>query len=223
MYTWEELVRLYRLTDLSMSNLQPRYNICPTTAIDVIVHGDDKHALVPMRLGLIPSWWSKPLKEMKLATFNARSDGIATKPMFRDAYKRRRCLIPASGYYEWQTIGKEKQPHYFTRADGDIVTIAGIHEAWIDEATGECIRSCSMVVTEPNLFVGDVHDRMPVVLEKGDFDAWMKGSVDQAKALMKPAAENILRRWPVSRRVNSSRADGDDHTLISEVTIGGVP
>jgi putative SOS response-associated peptidase YedK len=219
MYTWEELVRLYRLTDPFTSNLQPRYNVCPTTEIDTVVFGDDKRALVPMRWGLIPSWWSKTLKEFKLATFNARSDGIATKPMFRDAFKRRRCLIPVSGYYEWQTIGKEKQPHYFTRKDGEIVTIAGIHEAWIDILTGERIRSCSMVITEPNRLVASVHDRMPVILEKGDFETWMKGDRDEAAELMRPAAENILQRRLVSKRVNSSRADENDATLIDALSL----
>jgi putative SOS response-associated peptidase YedK len=216
MYTWEELVRLYRLTDPFMTNLQPRYNICPTTTVDVIVSGDDKRALVPMRWGLIPSWWKKSLKEMKMATFNARSDTIATKPMFRDAFKRRRCLIPASGYYEWQTIGKEKQPHYFTRKDGEIITIAGIHDAWNNPETGERLSSCSMVITEPNSFVASVHNRMPVILEKDNFDTWSKGSLDEAATLMKPAREDVLTRWSVSKRVNSSRTDENDATLIEK-------
>jgi putative SOS response-associated peptidase YedK len=97
--TWAEIVKLYRLTlDQPARNTQPRYNICPTTTIDTIVSLDGKCSLVPMRWGLIPGWWSKPLKEMKLATFNARAKTVATKPMFRDAFKSKRLLIPASGY-----------------------------------------------------------------------------------------------------------------------------
>jgi putative SOS response-associated peptidase YedK len=92
---------LYRLTlDAPARNTQPRYNICPTTTIDAVVE-EGRRELLPMRWGLVPSWWSKPLKEMKVATFNARAETVARKPVFRDAFKRTRCLIPASGYYEW--------------------------------------------------------------------------------------------------------------------------
>jgi hypothetical protein len=111
MYTWRELVALYRLTDPSPpSNLQPRYNICPTTQIDAVVEREGKRTLEQMRWGLIPSWWSKSLKEMNLATFNARAETVASKPMFRSAFKRNRCIIPASGYYEWQTLVVQGRP-----------------------------------------------------------------------------------------------------------------
>ena len=101
--TWEEIVALYRLTlDQPARNTQARYNVCPTTTIDTIVGQNNKLQLVPMRWGLAPFWWSKPLKELKLATFNARAETVAEKPFFREAFKRNRCLIPVSGYYEWQ-------------------------------------------------------------------------------------------------------------------------
>jgi putative SOS response-associated peptidase YedK len=101
--TWEEIVALYRLTlDQPPVNTRARYNVCPTTTIDTIVSADGKRTLVPMRWGLVPSWWSKPLKELKLATFNARAETVAEKAMFRSAFERTRCLIPVSGYYEWQ-------------------------------------------------------------------------------------------------------------------------
>src|SRR5579864_2017164 len=112
MYTWQELIDLYHLSVPAMTNFQPRYNICPTDTIDVVVRGGDDRALVPMRWGLIPGWWKKPLKEMRLATFNARSESIAEKPMFRDSFQKRRCLIPASGYYEWLPTPSGKQPFY---------------------------------------------------------------------------------------------------------------
>ena len=100
MYTWRELVKLYRLTDPSPpSNLQPRYNICPTTTIDAVIERDSKRVLEQMRWGLVPGWWKKPLKELRLATFNARAETVAEKPFFRSAFKHTRCLIPASGYY----------------------------------------------------------------------------------------------------------------------------
>jgi putative SOS response-associated peptidase YedK len=216
-YTWAQIHAMYSLTS-GTSNLQPRYNICPTTEVDVVVRGDDERTLMPMRWGLIPGWWKKPLKEFKLATFNARAETIAEKPMFRDSFKKRRCLIPASGYYEWLTVGKEKQPYYFTRADGQPMTIAAVQDGWIDPATSEALRGCAMVITEPNKFVTEVHDRMPVILEPKNFEQWEKGDVKDASALMKPAAEDLLVKWPVSTRINSSQADGDDATLIAKLS-----
>lgn len=126
-------------------------NICPTTDVDVVVRGGDERALVAMRWGIIPGWWSKPLKEMRLATFNARAESVAQKPMFRDSFKRRRCLMPAPGYYEWHGTPEGKQPYFFTRRDGQVMTIAGLQDGWVDPAAGgEVIRSCAMIITEPN-------------------------------------------------------------------------
>src|SRR5271169_1086111 len=114
--TWEELVRLYRLTlDQPLWNTRTRYNVRPTELIDTIVLHDGQRELMSMRWGLIPSWWSKPIK---LAAFNARAETIVEMPFFRDAFKRTRCLIPVSGYYEWQNTPGGKQPWYFTARDG---------------------------------------------------------------------------------------------------------
>jgi putative SOS response-associated peptidase YedK len=212
-HTWADIYRLYRLIS-EPSNVQPRFNICPTDAIDVAVQGDDTRVLMPMRWGLIPGWWQKPLKEMRLATFNARAETIAEKPMFRDSFKRRRCLIPASGYYEWAATPEGKQPYYFTLRDGPVMTIAGIQDAWNDPQSGERIRSCAMVITEPNKVVAEVHDRMSVILDAKDFEQWEHGNEKDAASLMKPAGEEVLQKWPVSKRVNSSKAPDDDPTLI---------
>jgi hypothetical protein len=156
---------------------------------------------------------------MRLATFNARAESIATKPMFRDSFNRRRCLMPASGYYEWQDTPSGKQPYYFTRRDGQVMTLAAIHDTWTDRTTKVALRSCSMVITEPNRFVAEMHDRMPVILEAKDFEQWERGDVKDAAALMKPAGEDVLQKWPVSRRVNSSRAADDDAALIDKVEL----
>jgi putative SOS response-associated peptidase YedK len=221
--TWPELVRLYRLTlDAPARNTQPRYNICPTTNIDAVIERDGKRELLPMRWGLIPSWWSKPLKEMKVATFNARAETVAEKPIFRDAFKRTRCLIPASGYYEWQDTPDGKQPYYFfMRRDGQPITIAGLWDAWRDKQAGETIKSSAMVITDANEFVGEVHDRMPVFLESDQFEPWLSGRA--GVELLKPAANDVLQRWPVSKRVNSSRASDEDATLIDCQVLDGGP
>jgi putative SOS response-associated peptidase YedK len=214
--TWEEIVRLYRITrDQPPRNVQTRYNICPTDPVDVVVSNDGKRTLAPMRWGLIPNWWSKPLKEMKVATFNARAETVAEKRMFRSAFENTRCLIPASGYYEWQNTPEGKQPYYFTRRDGQPITIAGLWDRWHEKPVGNVIQSCAMVITEPNQFAAQVHDRMPVILEAKDFEQWEKGDPKDAAALMKAADEDVLQRWPVSKRVNSSKAPTDDASLIA--------
>lgn len=218
MYTWEELIRLYRLTVPNvLTNLQPRYNICPTTTIDTVVEAGGKRTLEPMRWGLVPAWWSKPLKEMKMATFNARAETVTEKPMFRSAFKKNRCIIPASGYYEWKTIGKEKQPYYFTAKQAPILSIAGIWDEWTNREDGKQLKSCAMLITSPNMFVQDYHDRMPVLLRPDQIDRWL--SEESGKDVLVPAREELLQTWPVSRRVNGSRADDDDHALISEVAL----
>jgi putative SOS response-associated peptidase YedK len=155
--------------------------------------------------------------QVKMATFNARAETVETKPFFRDAFKRTRCLIPVSGYYEWQDTPTGKQPWYFTARDGSpALTTAGLWDEWRDRATGETLKSCTMIITEPNEFVAEVHDRMPALLAERDFEPWLNGSA--GVQLLKPAANDLLQRWPVSRRVNSSRAPADDPTLIDRIS-----
>jgi putative SOS response-associated peptidase YedK len=160
---------------------------------------------------------------MKLATFNARAETVATKPMFRDAFKSKRCLIPASGYYEWSGVPGNKQPYYFTRRDGQPMTFAGLSSNWKDKEAANNLLSCTMVITEPNKLAAEIHDRMPVILEAKYFEQWERGDAKDAAALLKPAGEDALQKWPVSKRVNSSRAPDDDPSLIERLDqISGV-
>jgi putative SOS response-associated peptidase YedK len=169
-YTWRGLVSLYRLTQPAV-NLQPHYNVAPTATVDTLITRETGLALVPMQWGLIPWWWKKSKREMP-ATFNARSETIAEKPMFRDAFKRSRCIIPASGYYEWKTTPTGKQPYYITAADGSPLSIAGLWDQWKDIETGEPVRSCTIIVTKANALTSEIHERMPVLLEPHQIDAW---------------------------------------------------
>jgi len=194
--------------------------VCPTDPVGTIALADGRRRFARMRFGLIPYWWNKPLRELRLATFNARAETVETKPFFRDAFKRRRCLIPLSGYYEWQYRDgpkKPPQPWYFTAADGSILTTAGLWDEWKNRETGETIRSCTMIITAPNAFVAEVHDRMPVLLRPAQFDAWLDGSA--SKDMLAPAPEDMLRRWPVSKRVNSAKAPADDPALIDRIDL----
>jgi putative SOS response-associated peptidase YedK len=217
--TWAEIVALYKLTlDRPPHNLQPRYNVCPTDPIDVVTEREGKRDFTRMRWGLVPRWWSKPLKELPAATFNARAETVETKPFFRDAFKRSRCLIPMSGYYEWQNTTGGKQPWYFTARDGSpALTAAGLWDEWKDRETGERLKSCTMIITEPNGFAAQIHDRMPAFLTEAQFTPWLSG--EAGVEYLKPAPNDYLQRWPVSKRVNSSKADAEDATLIERVEL----
>jgi putative SOS response-associated peptidase YedK len=137
--------------------------------------------------------------------------------MFRDAFRRTRCLIPASGYYEWETRADGKQPYYITPADGSVLTIAGLWSEWRDRVNDETLTTCTMIITEANSFISAIHDRMPVLLpDRQSADAWLSG--DAGLELLKPAPEDALRMWPVSRRV-SKPGNGDDPSLIEAVAI----
>ena len=144
-----------------------RYNICPTDIIDVVIERNEKRELVPMRWGLVPSWWKRPLRDFKVATFNARAETVEDKATFRFAFRRTRCLIPASGYYEWRAEAGSKQPYYFTARNGKPLTIAGLWDEWQNVETDEKLCSCTMMITKANKFVSDFHDRMPVLLASG--------------------------------------------------------
>jgi putative SOS response-associated peptidase YedK len=209
--TWEEILRLYRLTiKAPPHNLPPRYNICPTDPVDVVTERNGNRNFVRMRWGLVPSWWPKPVKELKAATFNARAETVAEKPFFgtpsdepaassphRDITSGRiprpasRALPgqPLRGYETHQ----RRWPWCFIRADGEPMTFAGLWDEWKDKATGEVLKSCTMLITEPNDFVAEVHDRMPVVLDSKDFAFWLN---DGGPALLKPAANGVLQRAP---------------------------
>ena len=190
--TWREIYELYRLTVPASPerNVQARYNICPTTTIDTVAQHGGTRELVPMRWGLVPSWWKKRAKDTP-STFNARAETVAEKPMFGAAFKRRRCLIPASGYYEWHTTPAGKQPYYFTARDGSPLTIAGLWDEWRDTETGEPLKACTMIITAANDFVGKVHDRMPVLLKPNEFDRWLAGNA--GTELLRPRPMTICK------------------------------
>lgn len=213
-YTWRELVALYRLTlDQPARNIEPRYNIAPTTTIDTVVQREGVRELVSMRWGLCPSWWKKALKDLP-ATFNARAEAVVKKPMFRAAFKTRRCIIPASGYYEWKATAEGKQPHFVSAADGRPLSIAGLWEEWRDPQSKEPLKSCTIIVCAANEFTRAIHDRMPVLLAEKDFEPWLSGAA--GVELCGPAPDDVLRMWPVSKRVNKA-GSGDDPSLIEAI------
>jgi putative SOS response-associated peptidase YedK len=197
-------------------NLRPRYNIAPTTPVDVIRQIPAGRELVSMRWGLIPGWWKKSLKDVP-ATFNARAESVAEKPMFRSAYKARRCIVPASGFFEWTGEAKDRQPHFFSAADGSpVLAFAGLWEAWRNPENGEDVLSCTILVTSANDWMRHYHDRMPVILGPAQFDAWLNGTLQAGD--LRPIAETALREWAVSKRVNKAGVGDDDPETILAVS-----
>ncbi|MGE0252954.1 MAG: SOS response-associated peptidase [Alphaproteobacteria bacterium] len=212
--TWREIVELYDLTATDYApNLEPRYNIAPTQRAPVVrITPDGGRELAMLRWGLVPHW--SPGPESRYSTINARAETVRTKPSYRDAFRHRRCLVPASGYYEWQATESGKQPSYFRLDGGRPMTFAGLWERWERKGPEEAIESFAIVVTEAAPAIRHLHDRMPVLLAPGEFGTWMTGDADAAAALLKPHLADDLVVHKVSRRVNSPK--NDDASCIVE-------
>ncbi len=207
---WAELVLLYRITEIPVpASLRPRYNIAPTQDVPVvrpIGDGGDRELLL-MRWGLVP-FWAKSI-DIGARLINARAETVRDKPAFRTAFKQRRCLVVADGFYEWQKQTKgPKQPYLVSLADDRPFAFAGLWEEWAPPG-GQKLETCTIVTTTANATVAPIHDRMPVILDAGDFDAWLDRGRPPAAALslMRPY-RGAMRTVAVSRRVN--RVGNDD-------------
>ena len=203
----DELIAHFGLKEAPPSTA--RFNIAPSQVIAAVRIGESGRELVMLHWGLIPFW----AKEEKIAfsTINARAETASTKPAFREAFKHRRCLIPASGFFEWKAQEDGKQPYCIRGKDGELLALAGLWEHWVDNQSGEVIESCTILVTDANETVRSIHDRMPVVIDTADYDTWLNPSIEDPVVL-----SPLLRPWPterttlfaVSQHVNSPR-NGD--------------
>ncbi|MEP4379542.1 MAG: SOS response-associated peptidase [Alphaproteobacteria bacterium] len=234
MHSWEEIHAAYGLVSATFE-LQPRYNIAPSQAIVAIIRAAsrddaggniDELARVPALFGwgLVPSWAKDPAMGARM--INARAETIAKKPSFRAPFRRRRCLIPASGFYEWQSTGTgPKQPVWISRPDGGLISFAGLWDAWLGPDGSE-LETATIITTEANETLRPFHHRMPVILNPDSFDTWLGNGTDDrfdreaAGALLHPAPEDIVRVVPVGRAVNDIRNDGPElltpHVLADE-------
>ena len=188
----------------------PRYNIAPTQTIAVIrqaEHGG--YVMEDFRWGLVP-FWAKDSK-LPYSTFNARIETVETKPVFRGPFKSRRCLIPASGWYEWKTEAGKKWPSYFTSAGDEGLALAGLWDTW-HAPDGYTLRSCTILVGPANERVSTVHDRMPLILPDNAYRIWLDPAapLDAIRALLQPFDADQLRGWPVTPAVNQARNDHPD-------------
>ena len=183
-----------------------RYNIAPTQPVWALVHTDEPK-IVALRWGLIPSWAKD--KAIGNRMINARSEGIAEKPSFRRALRKRRCLVLANGFYEWKKEGKSKVPHYIRLKSGEPFGFAGLWETW-SAPSGETIRSCTIITTTPNALIAEIHNRMPVILPRNAEAQWLDPHVEDPQKilpLLGPYPEDEMETHAVSTVVNSPRND----------------
>jgi putative SOS response-associated peptidase YedK len=202
-------------------NFPPRYNVGPTQPIPVVRLIDGKRHFALVRWGLLPSWVKDPKKITLL--INARGETVAEKPAYRAAMKRRRCLIPADGFYEWKAGTPRKQPYYIRAKDGSPLAFAGLWETWTGP-NGEELETAAIVTTSANKTLSPIHDRMPVVVPPDAFDLWLDAAnVDPktASVLIAPAPEGLLEAYPVSTDVN--RVANDNPKLLDLFVPGAEP
>lgn len=205
------LSALLALRDLA--EFDPRWNLAPSQSAPVVTRDDAREgrALRSMRWGLVPSW----SKDSKIGyhTINARSETAATKPAFRSAYRKRRCLVPASWFYEWRKEGKEKTPFRIQRADGAPLVMAGLFESWRGSATEAPRTTFTILTTTANEDMEGLHDRMPCLLGREDHDRWLDvehDDMDAVAALLRPAPAGTLEHHRVSQRVGNVRNEGPE-------------
>lgn len=201
----EELAEQFQLTEVP--DFPPRYNIAPSQPIAAILKTSDRpeRHFQLLRWGLIPAWSKDPAIGNRL--INARGESVATKPSFRSAFKRRRCLIPASGFYEWQKLNRGKQPYFIRLRDQPLFAFAGLWETWQDIATATIITTTANPDLEP------IHDRMPVILQPQDYDQWLDPdfqNLDQLQSLLQPLPDSTIESYPVSSQVNTPSHDSAD-------------
>ena len=216
----QDIADLFRVRD--MPALLARYNIAPSQPVAAVLvpQPDSDRQLRHLTWGLVPPWADDPAIGGRM--INARSETAATKPTFRAAFKRRRCLIPADGFYEWRKTGGRKQPHFIAMEDRSLFAFAGLWEHW-ESPDGSEIDSCAILTTEPNALCATIHNRMPVILPSDAYDSWLDPTNQNAAALsamLGPFPAERMTAYAVSPHVNSPR--NDDPRCIEPVKEDGM-
>ena len=199
--TPKKLMEHFHLAELV--DFKPSWNIAPSADIlTIIADKAGARHMHPMRWGLIPSWAKDATIGNKLA--NARGETLAEKPSFRTAFKQRRCIVPATGFYEWKTQGGKKYPYYISNTNGEPMAFAGLWEHW-QTPEGKLLHTCCLITTDPNEIMQPIHDRMPVILDREHWEEWLSPShtrTDDLQTLIAPHAAAGMQAWPVTREVN---------------------
>jgi putative SOS response-associated peptidase YedK len=187
------------------------YNVAPTLQIPAIIEQNNIRKLEAFRWGLIPHWARD--KNIMATAFNARAETLTQKPLFRDSIKSKRCLVLATGFYEWQKRAGKKQPYYIYRSDKRPLAFAGLWDIWEDNITGEAIESCTIITIPATHQMTQIHERMPAVLESEIFDTWLDPEFNETEVLQDiliAPKEDVLEMYPVSSYVSNSRNDGEE-------------
>ena len=198
----EHLAEEFGLTGVP-PEISPNYNVAPTQEVAAVLEEGGERRLEMLRWGLIPSWAKDPGIGSRM--INARSETAPEKPSFRGAFKKRRCLIPADGFYEWQRTNDDKQPFYIHMEDGIPLAFAGLWESW-QSPEGPEIRTCTILTTDANELLAPIHNRMPVILQPEAYDPWLAPDtrdLDLLSSLLVSYPGDAMEAYPVSRRVNS--------------------
>lgn len=197
--------------------LEPRYNIAPTQPVAAVRVEEGERRLTLLRWGLIPFWANDP--KIGYRMINARAETAHKTPAFRAAFRGRRCLIPASGFYEWDKKEGSRQPYHIRRVDGQPLAFAGLWEHWEAKEGQAVIESCTILTTAASEPVARLHERMPVILEPEDFTRWLdpgEQRVERLRALLQPAAPGVLEMYPVSTYVNKASNEGEQCVEVAE-------
>lgn len=209
----EELARLFGAGIIEMNQFAPNYNVAPTTVVPAVITEEGERAIVGLTWGFTPRW-AKALRDGP-RPINARRETVATSGMFRNAFFRRRAIVPADGFFEWKREGSSKQPFFIHRSDGNVMAMAGIWEQWTDpEGNLETpLHSCAIITTTANEEMANLHDRMPVILEPEDWDRWLDPEITDAEPLedlLDPPADGIITYHAVGSDVGNVRNNRPD-------------
>ncbi|QDX94699.1 SOS response-associated peptidase [Brevibacillus laterosporus] len=202
----DDLKERYSLEEIPFE-LIPRYNIAPTQHITAIINDKGRNRIGQLKWGLIPSW-SKDEK-MAYKMINAKAETIREKPSFKKLFIRKRCIIPADGFYEWKKIDSDKQPMRIMMKDEGIFSLAGLYDTWTSPE-GVRINTCTIITTKPNTLMADIHDRMPVIIKREDESLWLNRDVQDGElleSLLLPFDEEQMKAYPVSKMVGNVRND----------------
>ena len=204
----DDLAAYFTVEEPPEEVLPPSYNVAPTDPVYVVMERHEKRQLRVVRWGLVPSWAKDP--KVGARFINARRETVAEKPAFRAAYQRRRCLVPADGYFEWQNDAGKKQPYFLVAQDRTPLAMAGLYEVW-KSPEGQYLWTCTIITTEAADELGHIHDRTPLLVPIDAWPRWLDPEVeDPGQDLLVPGTPGVLDAWPVSTAVGNVRNNGPE-------------
>ncbi|MCC5940200.1 MAG: SOS response-associated peptidase [Balneolaceae bacterium] len=206
--TLEELKKTYNAIPDGLYEFEPKFNVAPSLQMPVVFQGDENRIIAPFRWGLVPFWANKP--DTGYSMINARSESLRKKRSFSKPFSSQRCVVPANGFYEWKRSSSGKVPHYIYSPDYPVLHFAGLYEHW-ESSDGEQINSFTIITTQANTTIGELHDRMPAILLPDETDAWLDPSnndLDTLQDLLRPWPDDAITFYRVGTEVNNARNSG---------------